>query len=73
MTNTLPATSSDAFGPLYYVAGVNSKTNSHIWKDTAIVFATTLLSTIHPHLQIAASSVTRSRTTGMAPSEERLT
>lgn len=32
MTSTLPATSSDAFGPLYYVSGVNSKTNSHIWK-----------------------------------------
>lgn len=32
MTNTLPATSSDAFGPLYYATGLNSKTNSHIFK-----------------------------------------
>ncbi|KAJ5953066.1 Glycoside hydrolase superfamily [Penicillium vulpinum] len=32
MTNTLPATSSDSFGPLYYVTGVNSKTKSHIFK-----------------------------------------
>lgn len=32
MTNTLPATSADAFGPLYYVSGLNKKTNSHIWK-----------------------------------------
>ncbi|KAJ5706720.1 hypothetical protein N7488_006521 [Penicillium malachiteum] len=32
MTNTLPATSADAFGPLYYVSGLDNKTNSHIWK-----------------------------------------
>jgi alpha-N-arabinofuranosidase len=32
MTNTLPATSNDTFGPLYYATGVNSKTNSHIFK-----------------------------------------
>ncbi|KAJ5193570.1 hypothetical protein N7449_009712 [Penicillium cf. viridicatum] len=32
MTNTLPATSSDAFGPLYYATGLNSKTNSNIFK-----------------------------------------
>ncbi|KAJ5131575.1 Glycoside hydrolase superfamily [Penicillium bovifimosum] len=32
MTNTLPATSSDAFGPLYYATGVDNKTNSHIFK-----------------------------------------
>jgi alpha-N-arabinofuranosidase len=32
MTNTLPATSPDAFGPLYYVTGQNSKKDSHIFK-----------------------------------------
>ncbi|KAJ5081109.1 hypothetical protein N7456_013347 [Penicillium angulare] len=32
MTDTLPATSEDAFGPLYYVSGLDKKTNSHIWK-----------------------------------------
>ncbi|KAJ5125069.1 uncharacterized protein N7515_008894 [Penicillium bovifimosum] len=32
MTNTLPATSSDDFGPLYYVTGVDKKTDSHIFK-----------------------------------------
>lgn len=32
MTNTLPSTSSDDFGPLYYATGLNSKTNSHIFK-----------------------------------------
>jgi alpha-N-arabinofuranosidase len=32
MTETLPATSSDAFGPLYYATGLNSKTKSHIFK-----------------------------------------
>ncbi|KAJ6186738.1 hypothetical protein N7519_008039 [Penicillium mononematosum] len=32
MTNTLPATSPDAFGPLYYVTGQNSKTDSHVFK-----------------------------------------
>lgn len=32
MTNTLPATSTDAFGPLYYATGLDNKTNSHIFK-----------------------------------------
>ncbi|KAJ5085108.1 hypothetical protein N7532_009879 [Penicillium argentinense] len=32
MTNTLPATSEDAFGPLYYATGLNSETNSRIFK-----------------------------------------
>lgn len=32
MTNTLPATSDGTFGPLYYATGLNSKTNSHIFK-----------------------------------------
>ncbi|KAJ5547358.1 hypothetical protein N7494_004943 [Penicillium frequentans] len=32
ITNTLPTTSADAYGPLYWVAGLNNKTNSHIWK-----------------------------------------
>ncbi|KAJ5223143.1 uncharacterized protein N7469_009383 [Penicillium citrinum] len=32
MTNTLPATSEDDFGPLYYATGVNSETKSHIFK-----------------------------------------
>lgn len=32
MTNTLPATSPEAFGPLYYVTGQNSKKDSHIFK-----------------------------------------
>ena len=32
MTNTLPATSPDEFGPLYYVTGVDSKKDSHIFK-----------------------------------------
>ncbi|RHZ73114.1 hypothetical protein CDV55_108270 [Aspergillus turcosus] len=32
MTNTLPAKSSDNYGPLYYVAGVDSSTNSQIFK-----------------------------------------
>lgn len=32
MTNTLPSTSPDAFGPLYYATGLNSKTDSHIFK-----------------------------------------
>ncbi|CAL5867144.1 uncharacterized protein PFLUO_LOCUS1356 [Penicillium psychrofluorescens] len=32
MTNTLPATSPDAFGPLYYAAGLDSQTNSRIFK-----------------------------------------
>lgn len=32
MTNTLPTTWNDDFGPLYYVAGLNSETNSHIFK-----------------------------------------
>ncbi|KAJ5555861.1 Glycoside hydrolase superfamily [Penicillium sp. DV-2018c] len=32
MTNTLPAKSSDGFGPLYYATGVNKETNSHIFK-----------------------------------------
>ena len=30
MTHTLPATAT--FGPLYYVAGTNAKTDSRIWK-----------------------------------------
>lgn len=32
MTNTLPTKSSDKYGPLYYVAGVDNSTNSHIFK-----------------------------------------
>ncbi|CAG7927753.1 unnamed protein product [Penicillium olsonii] len=32
MTNTLPSESPDSFGPLYYATGLNSKTNSHIFK-----------------------------------------
>ena len=32
MTNTLPTTSTDGYGPLYYVAGLNQETNSHIFK-----------------------------------------
>lgn len=32
MTNTLPTTSSTPFGPLYYVAGIDSDSNSHIFK-----------------------------------------
>ncbi|CAI7673973.1 unnamed protein product [Penicillium pancosmium] len=32
MTNTLPATSEDAFGPLYYATGLDSKSNSRIFK-----------------------------------------
>lgn len=32
MTNTLPATSEDAFGPLYYATGLDSKDNSRIFK-----------------------------------------
>ncbi|KAJ5937569.1 hypothetical protein N7454_003911 [Penicillium verhagenii] len=32
ITNTLPTTSADAYGPLYWVAGLNNKTSSHIWK-----------------------------------------
>ncbi|KAJ5307027.1 hypothetical protein N7508_006042 [Penicillium antarcticum] len=32
MTNTLPSTSPDAFGPLYYATGLDIKTNSHIFK-----------------------------------------
>lgn len=32
MTNTLPTKSSDNYGPLYYVAGVDTSTNSHIFK-----------------------------------------
>ncbi|KAJ5781338.1 hypothetical protein N7457_006498 [Penicillium paradoxum] len=32
MTDTLPATSSDAFGPLYYATGLNNKTDSHTFK-----------------------------------------
>lgn len=32
MTNTLPTTWNDTYGPLYYVAGLNSDTNSHIFK-----------------------------------------
>jgi alpha-N-arabinofuranosidase len=32
MTNTLPTKSSDNYGPLYYVAGVDQTTNSHIFK-----------------------------------------
>ncbi|KAJ5999699.1 hypothetical protein N7481_000108 [Penicillium waksmanii] len=32
MTNTLPATSEDAFGPLYYATGLDSESNSRIFK-----------------------------------------
>lgn len=32
MTNTLPATSPDAFGPLYYATGMDNSTNSRIFK-----------------------------------------
>ncbi|GIJ98194.1 hypothetical protein Aspvir_000309 [Aspergillus viridinutans] len=32
MTNTLPTKSSDKYGPLYYVAGLDNSTNSHIFK-----------------------------------------
>ncbi|KAL4892521.1 glycoside hydrolase superfamily [Aspergillus ambiguus] len=32
MTNTLPASSETPFGPLYYVAGLNNETQSHIFK-----------------------------------------
>ena len=32
MTNTLHATSPDAFGPLYYATGLDNRTNSHIFK-----------------------------------------
>ncbi|KAJ5091085.1 hypothetical protein NUU61_005955 [Penicillium alfredii] len=39
LTNTLPATSPDAFGPLYYVAGHDNQTSSHIFK-TAVYNST---------------------------------
>lgn len=32
MTNTLPTSWNSTYGPLYYVAGLNSETNSHIFK-----------------------------------------
>ncbi|KAJ5698819.1 hypothetical protein N7462_000824 [Penicillium macrosclerotiorum] len=32
MTNTLPASSNSSFGPLYYVAGLDDKTDSRIFK-----------------------------------------
>jgi alpha-N-arabinofuranosidase len=32
MTNTLPTSSETPFGPLYYVAGLNNETQSHIFK-----------------------------------------
>ncbi|KAB8070547.1 glycoside hydrolase superfamily [Aspergillus leporis] len=32
ITNTLPTTSNSSFGPLYYVAGQDNTTNSHIFK-----------------------------------------
>lgn len=32
ITNTLPATSDTDIGPLYYVAGLNNETNTHIFK-----------------------------------------
>lgn len=32
MTNTLPTTWDGTYGPLYYVAGLNNQTNSHIFK-----------------------------------------
>jgi alpha-L-arabinofuranosidase len=32
ITNTLPTTSSTGFGPLYWVAGYNNQSNSHIFK-----------------------------------------
>ena len=31
-THTLPTTSNSSFGPLYYVAGVDNTSNSHIFK-----------------------------------------
>lgn len=32
MTDTLPTAWDDSYGPLYYVAGLNSHSNSHIFK-----------------------------------------
>ncbi|KAI9935036.1 hypothetical protein ASPWEDRAFT_44615 [Aspergillus wentii DTO 134E9] len=32
ITNTLPTNSSTGFGPLYYVAGLDNSTNSHVFK-----------------------------------------
>lgn len=32
MTNTLPTSWNSTYGPLYYVAGLNSETDSHIFK-----------------------------------------